>query len=151
MKQKAFTLIELMVVIGIILLLAAIIAPAVKKAKELTQAEKAGEQLQSQPAEQHSSHPAESSKDTTVMLKVKRGIVWATLNAFNKIELEPAFVGTNVNVFMSSLPDGATIIQENGKHYLLWNPTKKEIFKGVMTTAAPGMDKKEDKITIFVR
>ncbi len=152
MKKKGFSLIELMIVISIIGLLAAIMIPAVKKAKELAKDKEATDQKkQYQPVEQPRTRSVEPPKDQIIIVTVKKGIAWCTLNADNKIELKPAFVGTNVNVFMSSLPDRATIVQENGKHYLLWTPTKKEIFKGVMTTAAPGMDKKEDKITIFVR
>lgn len=125
MKSKGFASIELMVVILTIFLLVALIVPARKKAQKLQ----------------------ELTENTVI---IKDGAALVTRDQLCKIELKPAFTGKNVEVYLSYIPDTATIITENDKYYLLWKPTSRKVLKTTLITAAPNLTK-EQEIMIFVK
>ncbi len=134
MKNKAFTLIELMVIICIIAMLLAIAVPGFKKVKDLI----------------NGVQTVEDQMAAAEIVQLTNGKVAVTLDVAYKIELKPAFNGAGVNVYLSELPENSEIIQENGKTYLYWVPTVRKTTKTTLITAAAGTNK-EQEITLMVR
>lgn len=134
MKNKAFTLIELMVIICIILMLMAVAVPVFRKVMDKVNGVQTVEQIQA----------------AAEIVQITNGFVAVNLDVAYKVELKPAFNGVGVNVYLSELPENSEIIQENGKTYLYWVPTVKKTTKTTMITAAAGTNK-EQEITLMVR
>ncbi len=130
MKKNGFTLIELIVIIAIIAMLLAMLVPAMKKI-----AGKAEEIMAEQKA---------------VVVVMKTDTAAVKVDILHKIELRPDFSGPKVQVYLSNVPEGAEIIAEGSKYYLLWTPHQITMFTTTVITAAPPNLTKEREITIMV-
>jgi len=130
MKKDGWTLMELLVVMAIIAMLIALISPAIFKTKEYA------EELR-------------TAQEATLVI-MKTDTVSIFVDVLSKIELKPSFSGPKVDVYLSNIPDGAEVITEDGKYYLLWTPQKTSMFKATVITSAPNLTK-EQEITIIVK
>lgn len=130
MKTKGFTLIELLVVIAIIAMLLALVVPALRGvadyAKEI------------------------DTQKTATLVPMENNLAGVVLDQLQKIELKPAFNGPNVTIYLSYMPDGSKIIEEDGKFYLLWTPLTRAMVKTTVITSAPNLTK-EQEIEFIVR
>jgi len=134
MKLRGFTLIELIVVMAIIALLISILLPAFRA-------------ILGDKAEQETI----DLLATAEIVQVVNGTAAVSVDVPYKIELKPAYVGANVAVHLSNIPENSEIIQENGKYYLFWVPLDRTTLETTIITSAPNLDKQEQKITVMVR
>jgi type II secretory pathway pseudopilin PulG len=130
MNRKGFSLMELLVIIAIIFLLLGILFPAINAVKN------AADEIVAQ------------TNATVVVLE--KGLAEIEQNKPYKIELKPALNGVNIKIYLTEIPDGGTMIEENGKTYLLWTPTTRETFKTKLITSGENI-KEEIEIMVFVK
>jgi len=141
MKKKGFTLIELMVLIAIVAMLAAILAPACNKIRQAV--EEAEIQDNAQVAQIENGN-----------LNLKVGITY-------KILLSPSFVsdGSAPTMSIKDPPAGISIGVEEGDggsvfSYLYWTPQETGLSKMIVVTQSTkrdGSEMKEERIVeVFV-
>ena len=135
MKNKAFTLIEVMVVIAIIAMIAAMIMPAIGKIKDKINGVESPENVMA----------------NAEIVQINGTACAVNLDQAYKVELKPSFNGVGVSVYLSTLPDNSEIIQENGKTYLYWVPLTRNTVKTTLITAGAGGLKETKEITLMVR
>lgn len=130
MSRKGFSLMELLVCVAILAMLFAILFPALKKIKDMAEEIRA------------------ETNATVVVLE--KGLVEIEQNKPYKIELKPALNGINIKIYLTDLPEGGKMIEEDGKTYLLWTPTTRETFKTKLITSGENL-KEETEIMVFVK
>ena len=130
MKNRGFTLIDLLVTIAILSMLCVLSLPVIQKVGENLDKEKAVEEA--------------------VEVLVENNSALASQQQLNKIIIKPAFYGKGMDCFLSDMPTGSEMHREGNNFHLLWTPEDNETFKTTIITVAPNLKEKQE-ITIYVR
>ena len=134
MEKKGFTLIEMLVVIATIMMLLALVVPAIQKVSDIANGVQTEDQV----------------KQSAEIVQLENNNVAVEIDVPYKIELKPAFSGAGVNIYLTNLPENSEIIKENGKTYLYWIPVDRKMITTTVITATSDL-KKEQEITLMVR